>query len=208
MSVYFVQKHIHKIALAVLLVCAHLNASAQVVNFDSGLTSESLIPNSYAGLNWDNFFALDTSTYQASGYVNGTVSPNFVAYNGFGNPATFSSASPFTFNSAYLTSAWNDGLNVVVDAYLGSTLVHSASFMLNTAGPVLKTFNWGNIDSVVFTTSGGVPNPAFGGAGTQLAMDNLSFTPSVPESSTYAMLLVGLGVMGVSVLRKKCPKFG
>ena len=201
-------KIIQKLALAAILVSAQFNASAEVIDFDSGLTSENPITNGYGGLNWDNFYALDTSNYIPSGYVNGTVSPSFVAYNAYGNPGTFSSANPFTFNSVYLTAAWNDGLNVVVDAYSGTTLVHSASFILNTSGPTLKTFNWANIDSVVFTTSGGVVNPAYDGTGTHLAMDNMTINAPVPEPETYAMLLVGLGIMGVSASRKKRSKLG
>jgi hypothetical protein len=76
-----------------------------------------------------------------SGYVNGVVSGTEVAFTPYGDPAAFS-GSPFTFNSAYFTAAWYDGLDIHVDGYLASTLVYSTDFIVNTVGgSKFETFN-------------------------------------------------------------------
>ena len=74
------------------------------------------IGNGYGGLNWNNWYVLDTSIYGngVNGYAHGLVSSPNVAYNSFGGPATFSAASgAFTLDSFYLTAAWNNNLGAL-----------------------------------------------------------------------------------------------
>ena len=78
--------------------------------------------NGYGGLNWSNFYGINSSSYPASGYANGTVSPNFVVLNWYANPASISSSTDFKLASGYLTGAWNDGLSVTVKGYNNSAL--------------------------------------------------------------------------------------
>ena len=95
-----------------------------LINFDDlnpGFGSQ--IANGYAGLNWNNFYALNSSVAGPSGYENGTISSPNVAYNAFGSAASISSATPFTLNSGYFTAAWNNGLNLEVIAQSGSSVV-------------------------------------------------------------------------------------
>ena len=125
------------------------------------------IPNGYAGLNWSNFGALNgPDAYSAdstNGYTNGVVSPDNVAFDVFGLQAT-ASGSPFTFNSAYFTAAWNNGLSVTVTAYNGATQVGQQTFVVDATGPTLETFNFVNIDKVTFDCSGGT-NAGYRGGG-------------------------------------------
>jgi hypothetical protein len=53
----------------------------------------TVIANGYHGLNWSNFYVVNTADYYASqgtnGYTNGTVSGPNVAFNAYGTPASF-----------------------------------------------------------------------------------------------------------------------
>lgn len=180
-------------------VAAGGQAQAATLDFDS-LSSASVVASGYGGLNWDNFWAFDTSSYQSSGYVNGTVSPHFVALNAWEDPASFSSSVLFTFNSAYFTAAWNTGLTVEVKGFQGGNLVNSTSFTVDTVGPSLITFNWADINQVTFVSYGGV-DAGYGGGGTHFAMDNVTIN-AVPEPGALALVLAGLGVFGVIAKRR------
>ncbi len=173
-------------------------AQTEILTFDdlswSGYVYEQ-IPNGYGGLQWNNFFVLNTaqelSSFGRNGEVNGVVSPPNVAFNG-GGAAAFISDGSFNLNSAYLMAAWNDGLQVEVQGFVGDTLTFDNTYTVGTQGSTLINFNYVGVDEVNFISSGGVPHGFGFGAGTQFGMDNLSIT-LVPEPSTFA--LVGLTVI-------------
>src|SRR5438067_9307544 len=91
---------------------------ATIINFDDLSLNDQPIPsypNSYSGLYWTNVYvynATDNTENLTSGYQFSVISPKNVAFNGGGNSITISSDTPFTFNSAYLTSVWRDNLQV------------------------------------------------------------------------------------------------
>lgn len=179
-----------------IALAASMGANAAVVDFDSGSVG--------GGFSWNNFGVLNTSTYQPSGYVNGTVSGNYVAYNSFANPASLSSFSSFVFNGAYFTGAWNNGLSITVNGFLGGVQTLSETFQVNTNAPLWKTFGW-TVDQLTFSSAGGT-SAGFGGGGTHFAMDNFTYNEvlsPVPEPETYAMLAVGLGLLGAFARRRK-----
>ena len=189
------------IVLSILLAMAAGSAQATVITFDGIPNSNDIIAPGYSGLQWNNFLVLDGVNHGASGYTLSAISPNNVAFNGFGGPATFSSASAFTFNSAYITAAWNDGLQLTVTGSLNGVQVDTTTFTVNTSGSTLETFNWSNIDSVTFTSFGGTPNPNFTGSGEHFAMDNLTINATVPEPST--VFLLGLGLLGLMATARR-----
>lgn len=179
-----------------IALAASVGANAAVLDFDSGSLG--------GDFSWNNFNVLNTASYQPSGYVNGTVSGDYVAYNRFGDPASLSSFSSFVFNGAYFTGAWNNGLSITVNGFLNGVQTLSETFQVNTDAPLWKSFGW-TVDSLSFSTAGGV-SAGFGGSGNHFAMDNFTYNEvlsPVPEPETYAMLAVGLGLMGAFARRRK-----
>ncbi|KOP25513.1 exosortase [Hapalosiphon sp. MRB220] len=183
-------------------------AHAVTVTFDDLSGSQNTVSNGYAGLNWENFYHLDTASFIPSGYVNGTVSPTKVAYNGFGDPAVISTVDDiFDFNSTYLTAAWNDDLTVLVEGYTGGIFgekKYSQTVVVNTKTPTLFTFDFLGIDYLRFTSSGG-NNAGYNGNGTHFAIDNFTFnkkTKAVPEPLTIFGSLTASGI-GLALYRKQ-----
>ena len=162
-------------------------AQAEIITFDDLPVSGYQIPNGYGGLQWNSF---DYEVGSFGGYANGAVSPDKLAFNDYGHPASFDvSSGLFNLNYAYLTGAWNDGLQVEVQGFIGGTSVYDNTYTVNTTGPTLINFNYLGIDEALFTSFGGTLNPAYDGTGSgnSFAMDNLSIT-FVPEPSTFVLL--------------------
>lgn len=200
-------KIINTKTLAGLVIAMSFASASQAgtITFDDLIGSEPTIAKGYGGLKWSNFNGLNSKTYGVpqSGYQNGTVSGEYIAYNGGGAAATFSSSTSFTLDDAYFTAAWRNGLNVHA---VGTDWINTyiKDFTVDSTGPTDVFFDWNNIKSVTFSTSGGTP--AFS-SGYQFAMDNLTinepFAEAVPEPETYALLLAGLGVLGFVARRRK-----
>lgn len=195
-----------KLALAALLALSFGAAQASnVITFDS-LANGASISNGYSGLNWSNFSALNGVTDNNSGYQNGVVSRNNVAYNRNGTPASISatSAAGFSLSDGFFTAAWDNGLHVTVNAVFENATTATETFTLNTSGPTDEFFGWNNLASVTFASSGGVPAGLAGG-GEHFALDNLNIAPTaaVPEPATDALLMLGLVAVGLGIRRRK-----
>ncbi|MBW4450209.1 MAG: PEP-CTERM sorting domain-containing protein [Spirirestis rafaelensis WJT71-NPBG6] len=181
-------------------------AHAVVVTFDDLPGFADSIPQGYAGLNWDNFDSLNPVVFdaQSSGYGNGTVSTPNVAFNAFGDPAAISvNSGKFDFNSTYLTGAWNNGLNILVEGFLGGQSLYSKTVIVNSTSPTLLNFDFLGIDNLKFTSFGGT-NAGYDGDGTHFAMDNFTYnqTKPVPEPFTILGSLTAGGI-GVALRRKR-----
>ena len=110
------------------------------LGFDDLLTSDNLfeIPSGYCGLNWRNWIAVHNRFYSGAGYVNLTVSSEYVAYNSSGVPALVWSDKPFDFVGTYIGVAWPRGEEdvVTIKAWRGSELAYSDSLHLTDNGPI------------------------------------------------------------------------
>ncbi len=188
-------------------ILAGSSVNAALITFDD-FTDGDFIPNGYAGLSWNNMSSLNAVTYDTnpSGYFVGLVSPEFVAYNAYGTPASFGLEPGLVVNSFYLTAAWSDDLDVLIEGLLDGSPVVSTSIQIDSTLQSLVTLNWSGIDEVRLTTSGGVDNPNFSGNGTHFALDNLvvnSEFQEVPEAGTWlagaAVALIG----GATYLRRR-----
>jgi hypothetical protein len=165
------------------------SAKALTVNFDDLPEAVAPISNGHAGLDWNNFYAFnhEANGPGVTGYENGRVSRQNVAFNAYGTPAEISSSGTFTFNSTYLTGAWNNGLNILVEGFQGGNSLFTRLVTVDSTSPTLFTFDWVGIDRLRFTSSGGV-DAGYGGIGNHFAMDNFSFNKSITTVPTPALL--------------------
>jgi hypothetical protein len=200
---------------ALALMAAQPNqASALPVQFDSlGYAGDGIvISNGYAGLNWNNFRALDAdyelATYGPNGYTNGNKSGDNVAFNFLGAPASILSPSGFDVTRLWATAAWRDGLDLSIKAFRNGVLVFDTNYILSTGDASLITLALTNINELRFASSGGTV-AGLNGSGTHFALDDINVvvngngggvTP-VPLPSPLLMLLASL--FGLRVLHKK-----
>ena len=167
-----------------------------LVTFDdlspgSGSGSFINIPNGYENLEWLGFGVLNGSLITpVSGYNNGIVSPDNVAFNDdeFDRTASVSSGGTFNLNSAYLTSAFSVALRIEVQGFIGADRAYDQIYTLNETAPALINFNFDGINQATFSPVDGT---------SIFAMDNLTVSV-VPEpgASTMALLGLALSVLG------------
>ena len=176
------------ITMVVALVSLVAVTNADVLYFDdltTDILSTTVTPNGYGGLNWSGFGVIHKDYHNhANGYDNGTVSGNYTVYNKFACVAAISDGN-FSFNGAYLTAAWNTGLNINLKGYINGSLLYNQTVVVNADAPTWFNFNFNNIDELVFDSFGGV-DAGFGSSSEHFAMDN--FTYVIPEPATMSFL--------------------
>jgi hypothetical protein len=196
--------------LTLLIFSAVSTRSQTVVTFDDlSSTGNGRVPLFYQGLEWQNFgyvnAVLNTNiTGGVNGYYFGMVSASNVAFNSMGTSGLISAPNPatnFDFLSVYLTGAWNSNLNILVFGYNNSTELYNTTVVVSATSPTLFTFDYLNINRLIFNTASGQPAGFPSGSGFEFAMDNFTFE-FVPERSTLLLVAFG-GVFLFAFLKRK-----
>lgn len=200
---------------AFFLLASCLPAVSSVITFDdipAGVGSTGKIPSGYSGLNWsDGFALLPPASYfgsppiLANGYSLAVVSGPNVAYNTSEGALSIFSTSTFTFNSVFMTAAWDDDVHITVTGSLKGVFEDTKTVILSATAPTLFTFDWSGIDNVTFTPSGGTHHPGYDGgyythSGPMFVMDNLDVVTAVPEPSSGVLLTLAIIALACSKL--------
>jgi hypothetical protein len=189
--------------LSLLVFGAISTRSQTVVTFDDlPVNGTGRVPLFYQGLEWQQFdyvnAVLNTNvTGGVNGYYFGMVSASNVAFNSMGTSGLISSpnlATTFDFLSVYLTGAWNSNLNILIFGYNNSTELYNTTVVVSATSPTLFTFDYRNINRLIFNTAGGQPAGFSSGSGFEFAMDNFTYV-LVPEPSSLLLTVLGFATL-------------
>lgn len=200
--------------MACFCIAFATKAECSVLTFDdvAVLTGDQeVMLGVYGGLTWDNMAVLNGGTVGggATGYNGGRASGEYVAYNRFGTQAAVELGT-FDFVSAYLASAFRNGMQMRAQGYLNNNLLYEETIQLLDAsatpgaGTQKYTFNFNGIDRLVLFGLNTGSNAGLGGSGRQFVLDNFEFrrqSPVIPEPGSLLMWC-GLGIAG-SVLTNR-----
>lgn len=185
---------------------ATANIQAAVITFDDlPATEKDAIPDGYQGFNWGashmvnvNYFHKDM--LPGTGFESGVVSGDYAAFN-FLATTSIISGEQFDFNGAYLTAAWNDGLNIQVTGFLNNLALFSQTVVVNTQHAQWFDFDFLGINSLSLRAWGGTSTD--GTLGNDFfVMDNFTINESTPVSESSSLVLLLLGISAILVGRK------
>ncbi|BAK65282.1 hypothetical protein SLG_06070 [Sphingobium sp. SYK-6] len=179
--------------LAAALAVAPSASQAVVVDFDD--LSNGAIPANYGGIDWS---ANGWYVYEGEQSPYTPASGSFRAYADSSSPTgTMMWAAPITFGGAYFA-----GFNtLLVDLYLGGSLVSSTGAVSLSAAPTLIGNGYaGLVDKVVITGSGG----------NFWVIDDVTYdvasAGAVPEPATWAMMIGGFALAGGAMRRQRATR--
>ena len=125
------------------------------VGFDDLTISDTLyeVPNGYGDLHWTNWIATHHKFYSGAGYINATVSSEFIAYNSSGHPGDIWSEEGFDFAGVHLAVAWNNAEphDVVIRAWRGDEMVYEDRVRGAVSGPFYFDADYQNITRLEFS---------------------------------------------------------
>lgn len=132
-----------------------VGGDVHTIGFDDLTTSDTLreIPSGYDGFSWLYWVATHNKLYEGGGYINGTVSGEYIAYNSSGQPAAIWRDKPFDFVGVYIGAAWPAGEDedVTVKAWRGDEIVYQDMFPISNAGAAFFSADYLAVDKIEFS---------------------------------------------------------
>lgn len=190
------------LALSLPATAAETVAATLTFNDFAATTVGQLLPEGFAGFEWgDRWYAMSRSatpgdTFLASSTVGSTLIRRSDGSDFHFDGADFFSRRGLDANGDFFFVLYHDGATV----YQGNLLGSNAGRMRFTGTPTLLSPDYaGPIDALAF----GFDNDDYD----HLAMDNFRFRAEavslpVPEPEPYALLLAGLGMVGLVAGRR------
>jgi hypothetical protein len=127
-----------------------------LANFDSLISSPAVakIPHGYEGIGWNFFVVTHNRTYSGEGYINNTISGEYVAYNGSGHPVSITAEKPIDFIGSYFGTAWRqaEGEKLSVTGWRNDKVVYRDEIELSSMGPVYFAADYRSVTRIDFTT--------------------------------------------------------
>lgn len=175
-------------------------------------------PRQITGFELDDGELVPLTTPVDAGFHRSMVSGDTIAYaSGFGSIKARPGDTNFDFFSTYLTSGWRDNLNVTVSGLRDGSTFYTQNLIIGDDAPVLVNLNFFDIDEIRFSSSGGTflypngnslggfVNPSNAFSTPVLVFDNMNIAAAapVPEPEIYAMMAVGLGLLGWTRRRQR-----
>ncbi len=172
------------IVLSVVLFCISNHAGALVIDFEDihGVLdpdATNVMPSGYAGFSWSGKFRamtielLDDKPHWI-GYKNGMIGSVAAYTSGAAGTNTVSmSGELFSFNGAYITSAWRYDQDVTVEGLLDGTVIYSETHLTSGDQAYWFDFDFQGIDMLrIIPGEGGdyMGNPS----GSHLVIDNIT----------------------------------
>lgn len=194
-----------KVAL-VLLAAASVTMSAHatpdVMSFEDLVANPAAdfvaVPDGYHGLNWQGVRVFNPALW-AGGvhhdlYDQGVAHGAVVATNS--PDMTVSSAAPFDFVGAFLSSAEAQPMMVQVFGTLKGDARYVQSYELNHLSGRFYDFNFVGVDRLTFVTSPLAP---------RFSMDNFTINTPVPEPASYQLMLIGAAGLALARSFRRGP---
>ena len=204
-----IMNKVRNVFVTALLIAVSSIGHAQVLDFEALSGSDIRYFSNYGGFTWSNFHANEVARMNGEGaYQWAPTSGGTVIVNSGGRDSSLikTGGGLFDFGSANMMSAWNTGLQVTVTGWLNGASLYTKTITLATKVSGAEIFNFAGIDKLTFHAQGGIADTSlWGGSGTHFTMDDMNFglTTAVPEPSTYAMMMAGLGLIGFVARRRK-----
>ena len=147
-------------------------------NIPNAARFQQALPNGFSGFQWVNANYMNVTYHEQvngwSGYSAALSSGEYVGLNKDGQMLAMiiNAASSFTLQSMIIASAWYNNLTLEITGKRGGSVLKSKRLTLQLQ-PQRVVFDWPNLETVSFSTSGGEPNSNVKERGTQFAFDNL-----------------------------------